>query len=315
MHSIKRIIMSHSHSHTHTHSHVPGQIDHKWTFAIGIGINVAYAAVEFIFGLYADSLALLADAGHSSISVLILLTAWGASLLAARKPTPRRTYGLGKSTILASLLNGLILVAVLILITVEAIHRFVDPIIVAGNTVVWVSGAGVVINTITALLFMSSRKGDLNIKSVFLYMAADAGISLGMMLGGVAITLTGLSWIDPAISLVIAIVIAIVTWGLLRDAMNLILDAVPKEIDPAHLKHYLADLPGVTAVNELHIWAVSTTESALTAHLVIPEDVNPPDTLLHQVKHDLHEHHNIKHVTLQIEREADSRNKNQSIKK
>lgn len=294
--------MPHSHTpgHGHTHTHEPA--DYNSTFAIGVGINVAYAVVEAVFGFYADSLALLADAGHSSISILILLTAWGASVLAARKPTPRRTYGLRRSTILASLFNALVLVIVLVVITVEAIHRFIVPLSVTSTTVIWVAGVGVVINTITALLFMSARKGDLNVKSVFLYMVADAGISLGMMLGGVAIMLTGLFWIDPAVALVIAAVIALVTWGLLRDSTNLLLDAVPKGIDPKEIERYLADLPGVTKVYDLHIWAVSTTETALTAHLVIPDDVDPPDKLLSRTNRELHDHHNIGYVTLQIER-------------
>ncbi|MDD3542900.1 MAG: cation diffusion facilitator family transporter [Petrimonas sp.] len=298
--------MSHSHSHTHshghTHTHAPGQANLNWTFALGIGINVAYAAVEAFFGFYADSLALLADAGHSSISVLVLLTAWAASVLAARKPTSRRTYGLRRSTILASLFNALILVAVLVVITVEAIHRFAEPLSVVGTTVIWVAGGGVLVNGITAFLFMAGSKKDLNIKSVFLYMAADVGVSLGMLLGGLAIYLTGMSWIDPAIALLIAAVIAFVTWGLLRDSMNLLLDAVPKEIDAREIKHYLSDLPGVTKVHDLHIWAISTTETALTAHLVIPEDVDPPDELLNHVNRELHAHHGIRPVTLQIER-------------
>lgn len=296
--------MTHSHSqtHSHDHSHTAEPANLNWTFAAGVGINVAYAAVEAIFGFYADSLALLADAGHSSISVLVLLTAWGASILAARNPTLRRTYGLRRSTILASLFNALVLVAVLVVITVEAIHRFAEPLSVTGTTVIWVAGGGVLVNGITALLFMSGSEGDLNIKSVFLYMAADIGVSLGMLLGGVAINLTGLSWIDPAIALVIAAVIAFVTWGLLRDSMNLLLDAVPKEIDPTQIKQYLSGQPGVTKVYDLHIWAISTTETALTAHLVIPDDIDQPDDLLNRISRELHEHHGIRPVTLQIER-------------
>lgn len=267
-----------------------------------MGINVAYAIVEAVFGIYADSLALLADAGHSSISVLVLLTAWVASVLAAREPTPRRTYGLRRSTILASLFNALVLVAVLVVITAEAIHRFADPLSVVGTTVIWVAGGGVLVNGITALLFMSGSEGDLNIKSVFLYMAADVGVSLGMLLGGLAIYLTGMSWIDPAVALLIAAVIAFVTWGLLRDSMNLLMDAVPKEIDSLEIKQYLSSQPGVTEVNDLHIWAISTTETALTARLVIPDDVDQPDELLNRVSRELHEHHGIRPVTLQIER-------------
>ena len=232
--------MSHHHHHHGCHA-----VDYHRAFAIGVALNVGFVVVEAVFGFLAGSLALLADAGHNLSDVLSLLLAWGASYLATRPPTRHRTYGLRRSTILASLLNAVLLLLAIGAIGWEAVRRFAAPAEVAGTTVIWVAAVGVVINTATALLFMSGRNRDLNIKGAFLHMAADAGVSLGVVVAGVAIILTGQLWIDPSVSLVIVAVIAIGTWGLLRDSLNLALDAVPEGIDPAAVEDYLKNLAGV----------------------------------------------------------------------
>ena len=289
----------HSHTHDHGHSHAPA--DYNRAFAIGIALNVVYIAVEATYGILADSLALLADAGHNLSDVLGLLLAWGANYLAQRKPTGRHTYGWRKSTILAALTNAIILLVAMGGIAWEAVQRFSDPLPVAGKTIIIVAAIGVVINTATALLFLSGRKQDLNIRGAFLHMAADAGVSAGVVLAGVVILSTGWLWIDPAVSLIITAIILAGTWGLLRDSFNLALDAVPAGIDPEAVKSYLSDLPGVNGVHDLHIWAMSTSETALTAHLLKP-DADDDDTLIEQASRELHERFGIEHVTIQWER-------------
>ena len=267
----------HSHTHDHGHSHAPA--DYNRAFAIGVALNVVYIAVEATYGILADSLALLADAGHNLSDVLGLLLAWGANYLARRKPTGRHTYGWRKSTILAALTNAIILLVAMGGIAWEAVQRFSDPLPVAGKTIIIVAAIGVVINTATALLFLSGRNQDLNIRGAFLHMAADAGVSAGVVLAGVVILSTGWLWIDPAVSLIITAIILAGHWGLLRDSFNLALDAVPTGIDPEAVKSYLSDLPGVKGVHDLHIWAMSTSETALTAHLLKP-DADDDDTLI-----------------------------------
>ena len=286
--------MSHHHS-----NHSPS--DYNRAFAIGVALNVIYIVVEATYGFLAGSLALLADAGHNLSDVLGLLLAWGANYLVQRKPTERHTYGWRKSTILAALTNAIILLVAMGGIAWEAVRRFSDPSPVAGKTVIIVAAIGVVINTATALLFLSGRKTDLNIRGAFLHMAADAGVSAGVVLAGVVILATGWPWIDPVVSLTITAIILVGTWGLLRDSFNLALDAVPAGIDPEAVKTYLSDLPGVTGVHDLHIWAMSTSETALTVHLVKP-DARDDDALIEQASRELHDRFGIEHITIQWER-------------
>ncbi len=256
--------------------------------------------VQVVFGFFAHSLALLADAGHNLSDVFGLLLAWWASHLVKTLPTARRTYGLGRSSILAALANAIFLLMACGGITWEAIRRFHDPAPVAGGTVIWVAALGIAINTATALLFMSGRKGDLNVKGAFLHMAADAAVSAGVVIAGFAILYTGWQWLDPVTSLLINAVIVWGTWGLLRDSTNLALDAVPAGIDPAEVRAYLEGLPTVTAVHDLHIWALSTTQTALTVHLVKP-DAAVDDALLARACEGLRERFGISHATIQLE--------------
>lgn len=280
------------------HSHVPA--NYNKAFAIGVGLNVAYVLVEAGFGLRTNSLALLADAGHNLSDVLSLLLAWAASHLSQIEPNKRRTYGWRRSSIIAALLNAILLLVAIGGISWEALRRLASPEPVPGGIIMAVAGFGVLINTATALLFMRGRERDINIKGAFLHMAADAGVSAAVVLGGLAISLTGLFWIDPAISLLVVAVIAIGTWGLLRDSVNLSLDAVPAGIDLTAVEQYLAELPGITRVHDLHIWAMSTTENALTAHL-IKSDGKLNDPLLLQIQRELHDRFGIEHMTIQLE--------------
>lgn len=286
------------HDHGHGHSHAPPS-DNR-AFAIGVSLNLAFVVAEVVFGLSANSLALLSDAGHNLSDVFGLLIAWGAIYIGKSLPTKRRTYGLRRSSILAALTNAIVLLIAVGGITWEAIGRFFHPEVVAGNTVIWVAAVGVVINTATALLFMAGRERDINIRGAFLHMAADAGVSVGVILIGFAIHETGWHWLDPAVSILIGVVIVWGTWSLLRESINLAMDAVPARIDPHAVESFLASLTGVEAVHDLHIWGMSTTETALTVHLVMPR---PPadDRFLHDVSHDLHERFEIGHATIQIE--------------
>lgn len=283
----------------HHHHHQPD--NYNRAFALAVALNILLVIVEASYGAWVNSLALLADAGHNLSDVLGLVIAWGASLLAKRMPSPRRTYGLRRVTILASLLSALLLLSALGAMAWEAISRLHTAHPVPGLTIIIVAGIGVVINTFSALLFISGHQHDLNIKGAFLHMAADAAVSFGVVLAGLAIVLTGWLWLDPVISLVISVVIFAGTWGLLRDSVNLAVDAVPRGIVPEEVETYLLNLPGVTTCHDLHIWGMSTTESALTAHLVAPEGATN-DTFLHQIAHGLSEQFGIAHSTIQIER-------------
>jgi cobalt-zinc-cadmium efflux system protein len=282
----------------HGHSH--GGVSYGRAFAIGVALNLAFVAVEFVYGRLAHSLALVADAGHNLSDVLGLLMAWGAAALARRHPSPGRTYGMRRSAILAALANAVVLLVAVGAIAWEAVRRFDEPNPVVGSTVIWVALAGIAVNTATALLFASGRKGDLNIRGAFLHMAADAGVSLGVVVSGAVIIFTGWQWLDPVVSLVIAAVIIAGTWGLLRDSVNLALDAVPEGIDEREVKDYLAGLPTCAEVHDLHIWGMSTTESALTAHLVMGRAVCD-DAFLAQIARELHDRFGIEHATLQVE--------------
>lgn len=295
--------MSTDESNEPAHTHAPR--DFGRAFAIGITLNFGFVVVEVLFGIFAHSLALIADAGHNLGDVLGLVLAWVASMLAKTAPTERRTYGLRSSSILAALFNAIFLLVSVGGIVWEAIRRFGIPIEVAGKTVVYVSLVGIAINTATALMFFSGRKGDLNIRSAFLHMAADAVVSAGVVVAGIAIVFTGLHWIDPTVSLIIAAVIVWGTWGLLRDSVNLALQAVPTGIDLGEVRKYLADLPDVTAVHDLHVWPMSTTETALTAHLEMPTGLRG-DAFLREVCEHLHKEFGIEHSTIQIEQNAES---------
>ncbi len=286
------------HPHDHSHSHSP--VSATRAFAIGVALNGAFVVIEAACGLMSGSLALLADAGHNLSDVLGLLLAWGASYLARQKPTGRRTYGWGRTSILAALINGVLLYVGVGAIALEAIGRLTHPAAVAPLTMIVVAAIGAVINTLTALLFLAGREHDLNIRGAFLHMAADAAVSLGVVAGGIAISLSGRSWIDPALSLVIAAAIAYSTWDLLWHAVELSLDTVPRGVDPAEVRAYLNGLPGVTAIHDLHIWGLSTTETALTVHLVKPDAV-VDDDWLQTIAHELHDHFGIAHATIQVE--------------
>ncbi|MCL5030844.1 MAG: cation diffusion facilitator family transporter [Bacteroidetes bacterium] len=293
--------------HNHNHSHSRQHRNYNKAFGFGIALNVIYIVVEVVFGLIINSMALIADAGHNFSDVLGLLLAWGAAYLAGFSVTNKRTYGFRKSTILAALFNAIILLAAVGAITIESIRKILEPEPepIAGTTMMIVAGVGVIINTLTALLFMKGREKDLNIKGAFLHMAADAGVSLGVVAAGFLINLTGFFLLDPIISLVIVIVITIGTWSLLKDSFHLSMDAVPRNIVFEEVKKYLSSLEGVEEVHDLHIWAMSTTETALTVHLVIPGE-QKNDKFVSKVCEQLHRKFSIEHSTIQIEKSSQS---------
>ena len=288
----------HGHHHGHGHAHAPA--DFGRAFAIGTALNIVFVAVEAGFGFAADSVALLADAGHNLSDVLGLLIAWGAATLAKRPASGRYTYGLKSSSILAALANAVLLLVAVGAILLETLQRLNDPPPVVAGTLIWVAAAGIVVNTATALLFLRGRHGDLNVRGAFLHMAADALVSAGVVIAGLLILATGFSWIDPVVSLAIVAVILWSTWDLFRDSLGLALQAVPKGIDPAKVASVLAALPGVARVHDLHIWAMSTSENALTAHLVMPAG-HPGNAFLADLQHRLEHDHGIGHATVQIE--------------
>jgi cobalt-zinc-cadmium efflux system protein len=291
--------MTHNHGHGHHgHSHAPS--NYNRAFIVGITLNVGFVAIEALFGFLSNSLALLTDAGHNLSDVLGLVVAWLAFWLGSRRPTQRYTYGFRRSSILAALLNACFLLVAMGAIAWEAIQRFSSPPPVNGTTVIGVALVGIVINGITALMFMSGREKDLNIKGAFLHMAADALVSLGVVLAGIAILTTGWLWFDSVISLIIVVVIVAGTWNLLRDSINLALDAVPPGIELFAVRTYLEELPGVVGVHDLHIWAMSTTETALTAHVVMLTG-NPGDAFLSRISMELHDKFGIEHTTIQVE--------------
>ncbi len=287
-----------SHNHDHDHSHGAGS--YSRAFAIGIGLNTAFVVVEAVYGLLAGSLALLADAGHNVSDVVSLLLAWGASVLATRTATERRTYGLRKATVMASLVSAVLLLLALGGIAREAAGRLMNPASVAGTTVIVVAGIGVVVNAATALLFMRGRKHDLNIRGAFLHMAADAGVSLGVVVAGVIILVRGWLWIDPVISLAIVVVLLVGTWGLLRDSVRYAMDAVPESIDMAAVREHLLSRPHVVRIHDLHVWPLSTTETALTVHLVMDES-RVDNGFLSSLQEGLHDRFGIAHSTIQVE--------------
>lgn len=286
-----------------SHSHLPRNFG--MAFLVGTALNAAYVVVELIFGIFAHSLALIADAGHNFGDVLALILAWGASYLASTPSTARRTYGLGRSSILAALANSVLLLIAVGGITWEAIRRFSNPGEVGGETVMIVAAIGIVINGVTALLFFSGRERDLNIRGTFLHMAGDAAVSAGVVVAGLLILLTGMRWIDPVTSLIVNVVIVWGTWGLLRDSLAMALDLVPANVDPNAVRKYLEGLDGVTAVHDLHIWPLSTTRTALTVHLEMPEKAGG-DLFLQEVCECLQAEFRIEHSTIQIEQNAEA---------
>lgn len=288
----------HGHAHGHGHSHAPANFDRA--FAIGITINILYVLGEATAGLWTGSVALLADAGHNLSDVLGLAVAWGGATLARTRPTKRFTYGLKGSTILAALANALLLMIALGAIVLEAAQRFNAPPPLAGLTVSAVAGLGIVVNAVTAWLFAGGRHGDVNIRGAYLHMLADAAVSAGVVVAGVVIWWTGIGWIDPLVSIVIAALIFWQTWGLLRETVEMSLAAVPRGIDYDRVQAALLGLDGVTAVHDLHIWPMSTTEPILTAHLVMPAG-HPGDAFLDGVHELLHDRFGIGHATLQVE--------------
>ncbi|MGD9924509.1 MAG: cation diffusion facilitator family transporter [Pseudorhodoplanes sp.] len=287
-----------SHPDGHGHSHAPK--DFGRAFAIGVALNLGFVVVEAVFGILANSTALLADAGHNLSDVIGLLIAWGATILARRPPTERLTYGLRGTSILAALGNALLLIFACGAIAWEAVWRFASPEPVAGTTVMIVAGIGILINGFTAWLFMSGQRSDLNIRGAYLHMVADAGVSLGVVIAGAAIMLTGWLWLDPLTSLVIVAVILWGTWGLLRDSISLALGGVPPHIELSRVRACLEGLPGVARVHHLHVWAMGTNEVALTAHLVMP-DGHPGNDFFKSAEAELHARFGIAHPTLQIE--------------
>jgi cobalt-zinc-cadmium efflux system protein len=306
--------MPHDHDHAHDHDHGHDQ-DHAGhghaghghhhhgpasydrAFAIGVTLNTGFVVAEVVFGLAANSMSLLADAAHNLGDVLGLLLAWGAAWLSRRPPTARRTFGYGRSSILAALINATVLLIGVGAIGVEAVQRLLAPEPVGETTVMVVAAIGILINGGTALLFMRGRENDLNIRGAFLHMASDAVVSLGVVVSALLIRLTGVLWIDPATSLVIVVVITVGTWGLLRDSVDLAMDAVPGGVKPQAVRDYLAAQPGVAEVHDLHIWGLSTTETALTVHLVCDETAARP----HFMASELQARFGIGHATLQVE--------------
>ncbi|HEY5993348.1 MAG TPA: cation diffusion facilitator family transporter [Gallionellaceae bacterium] len=289
---------NHQHSHHH-HAHSPAQVTNR-AFALGVTLNIAFVGIEVGFGLQANSLALLADAGHNFSDVVGLMVAWGAVVAAKQVPSERYTYGLRSSTILAALANAMLLLIAVGGITLEAVQRIYHPAAVVETTMIWVATAGVAVNLGTALMLMKGHRHDINLRGAFLHMLADAAVSVGVIIGGAGMLWTGWLWLDPAISMMIAIVIFAGTWGLLRASLRLSLHAVPSSIDLNEVMSFLQALPYVQEVHDLHIWGMSTTEIALTVHLVTPAG-HPGDGVLHQLSQELEHRFAISHATIQIE--------------
>jgi cobalt-zinc-cadmium efflux system protein len=292
----------HGHGH-HGHSHTPASFG--VAFAVGALLNGAFVAGEAVYGVLGHSLALLADAGHNLGDVLALLVAWGASRLTQARPSARYTYGLRSTSMLAALFNAVVLLLVTGAVAAEAVRRLISPAQTQGATVMAVAAVGIVVNGVTALMFASGRKGDLNVRGAFQHMLSDALVAAGVVVAGGLILLTGRLWIDPAASLIVSAIIVWGTWGLLKDAVNMVLHAVPPGIEPDAVRAYLELRPGVSELHDLHIWPMSTTETALTAHLVMP-DGHPGDLALSTICGDLRSRFGIGHSTLQIEISAET---------
>lgn len=288
-----------SHEHSHQHSHAINAESLNKAFIIGIVLNLAFVVIEFAAGFWFDSLALLSDAGHNLSDVVSLVLALLAFRLAKVKANERYTYGYKKSTILVSLLNAVILLVAVGAIVIESIHKLNNPAIVPGGAIAWVAGVGVLINAFTAFLFMKDKEKDLNVKGAYLHMAADALVSVGVLVAGIVISRTGWYIIDPIIGLIVAVVILISTWNLLHDSLRLTLDGVPTSIDSQKVVEAIRALPGVDDVHHIHIWAISTTENALTAHIVLKQPEGMQE-VKHLIRHRL-EDFGIGHATLEFE--------------
>ncbi len=283
------------HDHTHEAPKTFGT-----AFAVGVGLNLTFVVGEAIYGTSSHSMALVADACHNLGDVLGLALAWGAGTLARRRPSKRRTYGFRGTTIMASLVNALVLLFVTGGIAWESVTRIFDPEVVASKTVIVVALVGVVVNGVSAVLFMSGRKGDLNVRSAFIHLASDAALALGVAVAGVVMLYTGWRWLDPVVSIVLSLLIFATTWSLMRASMNLALAGVPEGVDPDKVKEFLRARPGVVEVHDLHIWALSTTETALTAHLVMPQAAHTP-SFNKDTAEELHHQFDIDHATIQVD--------------
>lgn len=290
----------HSHHHGHAHHPAPPGARHGRAFALAVGLNLAIVGLQALYGLLANSTALLADAGHNLSDVLGLLLAWGAMWLGQREPSHRFTFGLGGSSILASLANAGLLLLATGAIAWEAIRRLGHPEPVAGTTVFVVAVIGIAVNGFSAWLFARGSQDDLNLRGAFLHMIGDAAVSAGVALSGIIVLWTGWQWVDPIMSLVVVTVIVYATWGLLVESVRLALNAVPAGVDRAGIEAYLAHLPGVTDVHDLHVWGLSTTENSLTVHLVMPGG-HPGDAFLDEVIQTLRRDFAIHHATLQVD--------------
>jgi len=289
---------SHDHAHDHGHSHAPA--DFGRAFAIGIALNLGFVAIETVYGFLANSMSLLADAGHNLSDVLGLFVAWAGAVMARKAPSPRFTYGLKKAPILAALANSLFLLIAVGAIAAEAIRRLFNPSSTSGETVMIVAAVGIAVNAATAFLFSRGREHDINIQGAYLHMAADAAVSAAVVFAGLVILWTGQRWVDPVMSLAVAVIILWSSIGLLKESVWMSLAGVPSGIDVDVVEGELAELDGVESVHDLHIWPLSTTETALTAHLVLPE--GSPDELIRAAQKLLHDRFRIEHCTLQVER-------------
>lgn len=288
----------------HSHSHLSPS-NYTLVFAVGTVLNIVFVIIEAVYGFISNSLALLADAGHNLGDVLALLLAWGATYLAQRKPTRMKTYGLRRGTILAAFISALILLMTMAVVAWEAIGRFAAPSEVDSKTIIFVASIGVVINLITALLFLSNKNEDLNIKAAFMHMAADAAVSAGVVITGIAIMFTSIFWLDPAISLLVVVAVILSTWALLHDSFNLAMDGVPRGIDPDAVRKFILEQDQVKEIHDLHIWGMSTTQVALTAHIV-RDTTDLDDRFLHELCADLQKRFGIIHPTIQVEAGTDT---------
>jgi cobalt-zinc-cadmium efflux system protein len=290
----------HNHSHTTPHSHAHAPADFGTAFAIGTILNVAFVGIEVIYGLLSNSMALVADAGHNLADVLGLIMAWVAAVLARRAPSDTHTYGLRRGTIWAALANAMLLLVTVGAIVLEAARRLLNPEDVAGMTVIVVAAIGIVVNGVTAWLFAAGRKGDINLRAAFLHMAYDALVSLGVVIAGGVILSTGWTRLDPIVSLVVAGVILLGTWSLLRESVSMAMDAVPSGVNLDEVSKFISQQAGVATIHDLHIWPISTTETALTCHCVMPGG-HPGDQAIARLCHDLQDRFGIAHSTIQIE--------------
>ena len=289
---------SHAHGLGHVHTHVPADFGNA--FAIATLLNFALVIAQVIYGLSANSIALLADAAHNFGDSLSLLLAWGAHVLGRRLPTERFTYGYRSASILSALINAVMMLVTTGAIAWEAIQRFSDPVVVGGLTVMVVAAVGIAVNGVSAWFLMAGRKDDLNVRGAFLHLVADAAVSAAVVLAGAIILVFGWNWIDPLVSLLVSAVIVWGAWALLRESVQLSMNAVPAAIDPSDVCGFLETLPGVASIHDLHIWAMSTTENALTCHLVMPQG-HPGDAFIARASHDLEHRFKIRHPTFQIE--------------